>query len=86
MLAAGKTMRGQGDEARPKDTLIGVDGFYPSTERVVEAFFLAQRLERREAMPLVRFCPGCWAENLMDAAACEQCGAMLVPGKPVLYD
>jgi HEAT repeat protein len=37
-------------------------------------------------MPLVRFCPGCWAENLMDAAACEQCGAMLVPGQPVFYD
>jgi HEAT repeat protein len=37
-------------------------------------------------MPLTRFCPGCWTENLLDAAACEQCGAMLVPGEPVFYD
>jgi HEAT repeat protein len=37
-------------------------------------------------MPLTRFCPGCWAENLLDAATCEQCGAMFVPGEPVFYD
>jgi HEAT repeat protein len=37
-------------------------------------------------MPLVRFCPECWAENLMEAATCEQCRAPLVSGEPVLYD
>jgi hypothetical protein len=75
-----------GDEARPKDTLDGLMASMTRFGRVVEAFFLVQRLERREAMPLVRFCPDCWAENLLDAAACEQCGAPLVPGEPVFYD
>jgi hypothetical protein len=34
MISVRKTLRGQGDEARPKVTLIGVDGFYDTLGRV----------------------------------------------------
>ena len=37
-------------------------------------------------MPLIQYCPDCWAENLIGAAACDQCGASLSETDVILYD
>jgi HEAT repeat protein len=37
-------------------------------------------------MPLIQFCPNCWAENLIDATVCDRCGASLAETEPIFYD
>jgi HEAT repeat protein len=37
-------------------------------------------------MPLIQYCPSCWAENLIAATACDQCGASLSESEAILYD
>ncbi|MHB8595700.1 MAG: HEAT repeat domain-containing protein [Ktedonobacteraceae bacterium] len=37
-------------------------------------------------MPLIQYCPTCWAENLIGATACDRCGASLSETRAILYD
>jgi HEAT repeat protein len=37
-------------------------------------------------MPLIQYCPNCWAENLIDATVCDQCGTSLAETEPISYD
>ncbi len=37
-------------------------------------------------MPLIQFCSTCWAENLIDATVCDQCGTSLAATEPIFYD
>ena len=37
-------------------------------------------------MPLMQFCSTCWAENLLDATVCDQCGTSLAATEPIFYD
>jgi len=42
--------------------------------------------ERKIAMPLIQYCPNCWAENLLDTTACDRCGTALAESEPIFYD
>ncbi len=37
-------------------------------------------------MPLIQFCPNCWAENLIEATVCDRCATSLSETEPVSYD
>ncbi len=37
-------------------------------------------------MPVIRFCPTCWAENAFDATICYRCGASLIDDETLSYD
>jgi HEAT repeat protein len=37
-------------------------------------------------MPLIQFCSNCWAENTIDAIACDRCGTALAESEPIFYD
>ncbi len=37
-------------------------------------------------MPLIQYCPNCWAENLLDTTACDRCGTALAESEPIFYD
>lgn len=37
-------------------------------------------------MPLIQYCPNCWAENLIGATVCDQCGTSLSETEAILYD
>jgi HEAT repeat protein len=37
-------------------------------------------------MPLIQFCSNCWAENLIDATVCDQCGTSLADTEPIFYE
>jgi HEAT repeat protein len=37
-------------------------------------------------MPLIQYCPNCWAENLLYVTACDRCGTALAESGPIFYD
>src|SRR6266516_3072772 len=37
-------------------------------------------------MPLIQYCPNCWAENTIDATVCERCSTSLSETEPIFYD
>ncbi len=37
-------------------------------------------------MPLIQYCPNCWAENLLYVTACDRCGTALAETEPIFYD
>ena len=37
-------------------------------------------------MPLIQYCPNCWAENTIDATVCERCTTSLSETAAIFYD
>ena len=37
-------------------------------------------------MPLIQYCPNCWAENTIDATVCERCSTSLSETAAIFYD
>lgn len=37
-------------------------------------------------MPLIQYCPNCWAENPMDATVCERCTTSFSETAALFYD
>ena len=37
-------------------------------------------------MPLIQYCPNCWAEHLIDATVCERCTTSLSETAAMFYD